>query len=396
MALMAYPGGWLEEMTRQINADIKQNNAEQHGEIFQRDSARYQRNSAYIKFYPNRFFSNSINPLYDLRALKRIKEAVSEFKPDLISCHSTKAGFLTRIAIRNRIPTIFTAHGWAFTKGVPILRKYPVLLAEKIASRFCSKIICVSDFDKNLALKYGIASKEKIVTIHNGVELVEWNNADKRGYHADITRNSADITQINVEIKRNNAEIKRINAEKELFRIVFVGRLAQPKEPLLLLEAFSSLPTQLKNKAQISIIGEGPERKQLERFIRKKGLAGRVRLLGSVPRERVFEVLIKSDIFVLISNWEGFPYTILEAMSAGLAVIASDVGGIKEAIGDKSGILIRRGNKKDLEEALESLLKNPLLVKIMGEKARKRIGERFSLQEMLEKTEKVYHNLSLK
>ena len=350
VAIMSYPGGWLET---QINADIKQNNAEG-------DSSRYRRNSAYIKFYPNRYFSNVPDPIRIFKAIREIKRMVKDFKPDLIGCHSTAAGFLSRVAIRNKIPTTFTAHGWAFTKGTPFLRKCLAILIEKIAGKFCSKIICVSDFDRNLALKYKIAPKEKIITIHNGVESQYFEHLE----HSNI-------------------------------QIVFIGRLAQPKDPLLLLKSFNGLSSELKNKAQISIIGEGPKRKELEKFIKENELKEKIKLLESISREKVFEVLRKSDIFVLISNWEGFPYTIIEAMSFGLAIIASDVGGIKEALNDNCGILVKRGDGKEIENALEKLIKTPSLIKEMGERASEKAKKEFSLNKMLKETEKIYKTIIL-
>jgi len=315
VAIMSYPGGWLEQETKNTE----------------------------IKFYPNKYFSNIPNPFTIFKAMKEIKKAVKDFNPDLIACHSTAAGFLGRLAVRNKIPTIFTAHGWAFTKGTPFLRRNVAILIEKLAGRFCSKIICVSNFDKSLVLKYKIVPINKIEVVHNGVNI------------QDIQ-----------------------DSQNSKLSIVFVGRLAKPKDPLLLLKAFNDLSSELKNKASISIIGNGPKLKELEKFIKETKLQG-INLLGSMPRTKVFEILKKSNIFVLISDWEGFPYTIIEAMS-----------GIKEAINNECGILVRRGDKKEIKEALERLLKNPSLIKEMGRNSRERLEKEFSLNKMLRETEQVY------
>jgi len=326
VAIMSYPKGWLEQ-------EIK--NTE-------------------IKFYPNKYFSNVPNPFTILKAIKEIKKAVKDFNPDLVCCHSTAAGFLGRLTIKNKIPTIFTAHGWAFTKGTPFLRKTIAILIEKLAGSFCSKIICVSDFDKSLVLKYKITSIDKIEVVHNGVNVQ------------------------NVQDSQNSK-----------LSIVFVGRLAKPKDPLLLLKAFNDLSPKLKDKASISIIGDGPKLKQLKEYIKETKLQG-INLLGSIPRKEVFEVLKRSDIFALISSWEGFPYTIIEAMSCGLPVIASDVGGIREALNNECGILVKRGDQQEIKQALEKLLKNPSLIKEMGRNAKERLEKEFSLGKMLRETEQVY------
>ena len=326
VAIMSYPGGWLEQEARKIG----------------------------VKLYPNKYFSNIPNPFTILKAIKEIKKAVKDFNPDLVCCHSTAAGFLGRLTIKNKIPTIFTAHGWAFTKGTPFLRKTIAILIEKLAGKFCSKIICVSDFDKSLVLKYKIISIDKIEVVHNGVDIQ------------------------NVQDFQNSK-----------LSIVFVGRLAKPKDPLLLLKAFNDLSSELKDKASISIIGDGPKLKQLKEFIKETKLEG-INLLGSMSKTKVLETLKKSDIFVLISDWEGFPYTIIEAMSCGLPVIASDVGGIREAINNECGILVKRGDQQEIKHALERLLENPSLIKEMGRNAKERLEKEFSLDKMLRETEQVY------
>ena len=133
VAIMSYPGGWLEQEAEKLG----------------------------IEFYPNKYFSNIPNPFKLFKAMEEIKKIVKDFKPDLIACHSTAAGFLGRLAIRNKIPTIFTAHGWAFTKGTPFLRKSIAILIEKVAGKFCSKIICVSYLDKSLTLNIELLQQTK-------------------------------------------------------------------------------------------------------------------------------------------------------------------------------------------------------------------------------------------
>ena len=328
VAIMSYPGGWLESKVRELDG----------------------------KFYSNKYLSNDLNPIAIINSVKKIQKTIEDFQPDLICCHSTITGFLGRIVVKNKIPIIFTAHGWVFTDGVSFLRKNIGIFMEKIAGRFCSKIICVSNFDKQLALKYKIVPEDKIVTIYNGVEV-------------------------------NPQEIKY-----EKNRIVFVGRLASPKNPLLLIRAFNNLSSNLKSQTTLSIVGDGQQKKRIKEFIKKNQLENKIELLGRLSRKATFDVLKKSNIFVLISDWEGFPYSILEAMSFGLAIVASDVGGVKESV-ENCGILLRKNDQKELKMTLEKLLKNPNLVKKMGEKAKKEVVKKFSLEKMLLKTEEVYKNI---
>ena len=328
-AVMASPGGWLETITKKRG----------------------------IPFYPNLYLYNGLNPFKGIKVMRSIREAVRTFKPDMVSLHSSAAGFWGRVALRNNIPTLFTAHGWAFTQGAPLMRKIVAIIAEKITSRWCGAIVCVSANDRNLALKYHIAPRRKVVLIHNGVEIPH-HKAHEPRHHG--------------------------------IRIVFVGRLSEPKRPIWLLEAYAELEKKVKDASKIHIIGEGEQREELEVYIHQHGLENSVILHGALPRSEVLEELDASDIFVLLSRYEGFPRSILEAMAAGLPVIASDVGGVREALSDDAGIIIKRGDKKALVTALGTLITHSEERIKMGERAYRRASKQFSLDEMMQKTYSLY------
>ena len=108
-------------------------------------------------------------------------------------------------------------------------------------------------------------------------------------------------------------------------------------------------------------------------------------------RDDVPELLAGSQVFVLPTKWEGFPISILEAMRAGLPVIASDVGGVREAVGEgETGFLVPRGDAATLRARLEMLLKQPDLRARLGAAGRRRYEARFGLERMLKKTRAVY------
>jgi len=331
VAIMAYPGGWLEEEAKKLKID----------------------------FYPNLYFRNSYNPFWGLRAMGEIKRALKDFKPDIVHCHSTVAGFWGRLSLadssflgfQNNLPVIFTAHGWGFTEGTSFFRRVLVSFAEKTAARYCVKIICVSEYDRRLALCYKIAPKDKLITIYNGVELVDRD----------------------LEPKVQDSKVK----------IVFVGRLAKPKTPEILLEVFFTLPKLIQQKSELIFVGEGPKEFNLKQVVKKKKMGRQVKFLGGMPREKIFNVLKKSDVFVLTSDYEGLPLSILEAMACGLPVIASDVGGISEIVDSKVGYLIKKRDKKKLKKALVELVENPGLIREKGRRAREKAKRSFSLEKML-------------
>ncbi len=306
-----------------------------------------------IRFYPNNYFSNSFNPFRILKSFSHVKKIVSEFSPDVVHAHSSFAGIVTRLAVRNKVPTIFTAHSFAFTDGASIFRRLIAPLSERIAARYTKKIICVSEYDRQLALRYKIAPAEKLITIHNGVEGVKGSSIEK----------------------------ERI--------FICVGRLAYPKEYILLVEAFAS--TRLSD-SKLVIVGDGPDKGKIKTKIKRLKLEDRVILLGELSPVEVAEEMQKAACFVLISKHEGLPMTILEAMSAGLPVIASNVGGIPEEIDKSCGILVQN-TQEDIANALQTL-SNPFIQKEMGEAAKKKFEDNFTLEKFLQATEKVYEEVT--
>ena len=173
-----------------------------------------------------------------------------------------------------------------------------------------------------------------------------------------------------------------------------MGRLTEPKDPLSLLKAITVLPEEIKKHVVVTIVGKGEKAKELEDFILKNSLEKQAFLVGLLSREDVFDNLCnEADVFVLLSRWEGLPITILEAMSAGLPIVASKVGGIPELVSKDSGFLIERGDLDSLVKAIITLVKDREMRLEMGKNARKKIKDNFTLSKMFDKVEREYNNL---
>ena len=302
--------------------------------------------------------SAPINPLRDLRALQEIRALLKKLQPDLVSTHSSKAGILGRVAARTLgIPVIFTAHGWAFTPGVPSREAAIYTCIERLAAPLASKIITVSEFDRQLALARGVASSPAVVTIHNGMPDVA------SELRADPSRSPA--------------------------RLAMVARFEPQKDHATLFHALAGL---VNEPWQLDLIGDGallPEAKELSRRL---GLADRIQFLGQ--RMDVDELLAKAQVALLITNWEGFPRSILEAMRAGLPVVASAVGGIAESVRDsETGFTVPRGDVQALGARLKQLLADPALRTRLGRTGRQRYEQQFRLSHTVERTLAVYDEI---
>jgi len=298
-----------------------------------------------------------INIIKDTLALKNIINYIKVSNPDIIATHSSKAGILGRIAAKScNIPVTFTAHGWAFTEGVSPKKRFLYKYIEKFIGYITSKIITVSNYDKNLALEYNIASEEKIIAIQNGMNDIE------KEFFA--------------------------NPKKDIPTIIMIARFQQPKDHIILIEALNKLK---KLDWNLQFVGEdGGLMKDAKDLVKKYNLESRITFLGN--RNDIKELLSNSQIFVLTSFWEGFPLTILEAMRANLPVIASNVGGVSEAvINNKTGFVVN--GFEELVTSLEKLIKSPELRNDFGEEGRKQFTEKFTFDIMYKKTINEYKKL---
>lgn len=320
-------------------------------------------NSLDARVFLNPHFVRPAKPLTDIQALKPVIQAVRSFDPDLVHAHSTKAGFAARFAgALMRKPVIFTAHGWAFTEGRSLWKRRLLALAERMAARVTAKIICVSEHDRQLAIRWKVAKPEQLVVIYNGVE-----------------------PQPFLEVDRSYVREKLCVGRSVV--LTFVGRLAPQKDPFTLLMALKALPEGL-----LLIVGDGELRSQVERFLQGQDLQDRVRLLGQ--RSDIPQILAGSDIFILSSKWEGFPYAIIEAMMAGLPVVATRVGGVEEMVENrKTGYLVPANDPLALTKAIQRLLEEPELRKKMGQAGREKALRTFTLDRMLTQTQKVYEEV---
>jgi glycosyltransferase involved in cell wall biosynthesis len=305
-----------------------------------------------------RHLTAPIRPWSDIRALGEVRTALTELKPDLIAAHSSKAGILGRLAGRVlRIPVVFTVHGWAFTPGVPAPRAAVYRRLERMVGPLASRLITVSEFDRRLALDARIAPPDRIVTVHNGMPDV-----------------ASDL---------------RADPRQTPPRIVMVARFEPQKDHATLIRALGGLKAQ---SWELDLVGEGPAMPAMQALAANLGIADRIRFLGQ--RMDVQRLLAQAQIAVLITNWEGLPLSILEAMRAGLPVVASDVGGIAETIHDgETGYLVGRGAVDQVRDSIGRLLADSAQRGGFGAAGRALYERQFTLEHCVTRTLVVYQSV---
>lgn len=331
--------------------------------------------TAGIKIWPLQRLRRNISPLNDLLAVAELAKVYRSARPDVIHLNSSKAGVVGSLAswlVRRRLKhrLFYTAHGWVFNEALNPLKKQLYLWLEKITAAAKDAIICVSDFDRQTALNNKVTDEKKIITIYNGLDAAKLNLVDK-----------------------NEARKKIINHQEWTLtaRDFIVGTIANfyaNKGLADLIEAANLLINE-NLPLKFIIIGDGELRPQLENLIASHQLADKIFLAGKISQAS--QLLQAFDLYVCSSLKEGLPYSILEAMAAGLPIVATKVGGIPEIIQDGvNGLLTAPAQPEQLAEKIKTLFYDPALSQRLVLTARQTLKETFSQRLMLEKTFQLY------
>ncbi|OGA03352.1 MAG: hypothetical protein A3I00_07835 [Betaproteobacteria bacterium RIFCSPLOWO2_02_FULL_64_12] len=287
--------------------------------------------------------------LSELRTLGELGRIIRGGDYDVVHGNSTRAGFLARLAAhRARVPVVvFTAHGFFFEERMNGFRRATYAAAERLAARWSDAIITVSEADRAAAVRAGLCPVEKLVTIRNGLDQDHL-----------------------LRLRQDRAHAGRPVLASGESSSYLVGTLANlyPTKGLDHLVAAMADVQKVEPSARLVVVGEGPERLRLEALVRVHGVEGSVTFLGRMADP--WRVLSGVDLFVLSSTKEGLPFALIEAMAAGLPIVATRVGGIPEVLVDgRSALLVPPGDPGALSQAICRLLREPRLATALGEEA---------------------------
>ncbi len=307
----------------------------------------------------------------DFVSFFEIVKILKDERPDIVHLNSSKAGGLGALAIRilnfgskEKIQAIFTGHGWAFNEERNLVSKTFISILHWLTILLTHKTIAVSERIKE-QIKVFPFTKRKVVLIHNGISSIHF-------------------------LERIIAREKLLSGKGNSTWIGSIAELHKNKGLDYAIEGFARIATEFRNSVFI-IIGEGEERKKLEKLISHLSLEDRVFLVGF--KENAATLLKAFDIATFTSRTEAFPYVPLEMGLAELPIIGNWVGGIPEIIlNGESGILVQKGNIDEIEKNLRELLKDENERKRLGMNLKVRVEENFSLEKMLERTINLYEN----
>ena len=310
-----------------------------------------------------------ISPLTDLPALVAITRHLRTIRPDIVHTHSSKAGFLGRLAAGiARVPcVIHTPHVFPFLMQVDGLRRAAYFALERVAAPLTDHLIYVCEKEKYASERWGPAPHVPSTVIHNGIS-------------ADAYSQPSDVAALRREL----------GIESEAINIGVVGRFSPQKGHRDLVLAVNRLAT--RRDLRLLMFGSGPLRRAIAELVHRRGLDSSCHFFE--PRRDMDRVYALLDVCVLPSRWEGLPYALLEAMAAGRAVIATDVGGMGEVIEDgRTGLLIPPGDPHALADAITRLADDPELRLQLGRQAAEAVRQRFDRAEMVAAVERLYEGM---
>ncbi|NBD35374.1 MAG: glycosyltransferase [Chloroflexi bacterium] len=292
---------------------------------------------------------------------------LSSQSADILHIHQAQnRQFLCQQIVHTHLPVVVTAHSVNV-----LLQPHPAWLGQMIRANYrrADWFIAVSNFVKEKIISYG-ADPAHITVINNGVNIHSFTCGSKI------------------------AARDKLDLEKESFIVLFSGNLIARKGVGVLIQAFRQLIAE-HPAARLILLGDGPEREQLQNLTQELGIARDVDFAGYTPFAEMPLWYQACDVFVMPSWAEGLSMSILEAMSCGKPVITTtpDLGTHDAVIPGKTGLLVEYGNVAQLTKALEQLINQPEFVQKMGKTARCMVEQSFTWELIGRKTAQVYRAL---
>ncbi len=294
--------------------------------------------------------------IQDFKAFIGIYRICRKYKFDIVHTHSSKPGFLGRIAARlaGVKKIIHTSHGYPFNVFQPLYKQFFYRICEALAGLFCDYMVFVNNADREMAVTSNLISKQKALTIYNGIDVPE-----------TFERQTKD----------------------EEFIIGSSFRFWEQKNPIQTIKVAIAV---CKRVEQIKFIflGDGELLEICKKHVQNAGLEDRITFPGW--QKDVMPWLKQFDVFLLYSKWEGLPISILEAMSIGLPIVASDINGNNELVSEQNGFLFKLNEVDKLIETLISLPERKEELIVWGNQSQLIVENKFSMKKFVSSYKSIY------
>ncbi|MDR2391403.1 MAG: glycosyltransferase family 4 protein [Planctomycetota bacterium] len=302
----------------------------------------------------------------DLRSLVALARLLRRLKPDILHCHSSKAGLIGRLAalFGGRPAVCYTPHAMYYA-GQRGLKRAIYLWAERLLAPLAGAIIAVSDSEYR-ELRRDLRADGRLVRINNGI-----------GSFAK---------------SHDTAAVRREYGLPATEPVMLTPSRCEPQKDVRTLVLAMAEVVKASPGATLAVAGEGSLRPGLERLSADLGLAERVRFLGWI--ENIEPLLAASDVVILSSRYEGLPYAILEASAMGKPTIGSDVTGTRDCIENgKTGFLLPPGDVEGFAREMAFLCLHPRKREVMGRAGQAMVAEKFGVARMIRELGDLYARL---
>lgn len=335
----------------------------------------------------------NLSPWHDFLSGFELFNLYRKIQPDVIHLNSSKVGAtgavtgffynISNYGLRFTIyaKVIYTVHGLVLNEPLSLPYKIFYWFAEWCGALFKDALICVSEHDKQSVLRYHIAPEKKVYVVHNGIDVSESQFLDRNTARAELFQTSPHLSAIAL------ATVESLTTNP--FIIGTIAGHYKTKGLTHALKALLLLPNNVRSNIHYILIGDGPERSILEKYITEHNLSEIVTL--TTVAENAAQYLKAFDLFILPSVKEGLSYTLIEARAAGLPIITTTVGGNPEIVtNNETGLLVPPADPQALADAITKLHTDENLRVTLANNARNNI-DKFSLHTMVQETVQYYN-----
>jgi glycosyltransferase involved in cell wall biosynthesis len=336
------------------------------------DSMAFAAEELGIEVIPVPALHRELSPIYDTVSVKRLVAEIQRVRPHILHTHTAKAGAVGRMAALlagdARPPVIVhTFHGHVLRGYFDPVRTEIFRETEKFLARHTTRLIAVGPEVRDDLVALGVAAPEKFSVIRLGIDLEQRVGGDGG------------------ELRR------RFGIPPERFVVGWVGRMTGIKRVPDVLAAFARL-VELGVDAQLVLVGDGPERAQLERRANELGIQRRTLFAGYQRDIGPYWSLF--DAFLLPSANEGTPVVAIESLAAEVPVVATRVGGVPDVVRDGTdGFLTEVGDIESIAARLAELARDPALRARMGATAREHVVPRYRVSRLIDDVDELYREL---
>lgn len=312
----------------------------------------------------------NIHPWTDMKGYSEVKQAIREFRPDVVHTHSAKAGMLgRRAATALNVPAVIhTVHGAPFHPYQSALARNFFIACERIAASQCHQLVSVADAMTDLLVKANVAKREKFKTVYSGMEVEPFLQS---GALREEARRELGIQPDDVVIGK-------------------IARLFHLKGHEYVIQAAKEVVAKCP-QAKFLFVGDGILRAKYEEEIREAGLTEHFILVGLVPPKEIPKYISTMDVLVHTSLREGLARALPQALLSGKPAVSFDIDGAREVVKTmETGFLIPPGDVSSLTDALTQLCQDAALREKLGEEGRRRCSEVFPHQVMTRHLREIY------